>query len=216
MGRIVKCPEERRQEIVLAACRLFLAKGYENTTMRDVMKELHIAKGTIYHYFTSKDELLDGVIDHIVDRTLETQEELAFEDEEGALVRIMKFAEFISAKGKGHIEIVNDLHKPANAGMHIRLAARVVSAQAPFLAGIINRGCEEGVFATSTPLECAEFILSGVQFLTDDGIYPWSREQLERRVTAFPALIETLLQAPAGSLSFLTDYISIEHDREDA
>jgi len=65
MVRIVKKPDERREEILQAGCRLFLAKGYENTTMRDVMRELDIAKGTIYHYFKSKEELLDAVSAYI-------------------------------------------------------------------------------------------------------------------------------------------------------
>ena len=59
MARIVKKPEERRQEIIEAARELFQAKDYEKTTMRDVMDKLGIAKGTIYHYFRSKEDLLE-------------------------------------------------------------------------------------------------------------------------------------------------------------
>ena len=54
MVRIVKKPEERRQEIVSASRSLFLAQGYERTTMQDVMLKLRIAKGTTYHYFSPK------------------------------------------------------------------------------------------------------------------------------------------------------------------
>ena len=57
MVRTVKKPEERRQEIILAAAELFRSKGYEKTTMQNVMDAVGIAKGTIYHYFKSSFDL---------------------------------------------------------------------------------------------------------------------------------------------------------------
>ena len=64
MVRIVKLPEQRRREIVEAAGQVFLQKGYESTTMQDVMQRLGIAKGTIYHYFSSKNDMLGAVLMH--------------------------------------------------------------------------------------------------------------------------------------------------------
>jgi hypothetical protein len=46
-------------------------------------------------------------------------------------------------------------------------------------------------------------MLAGVQFITDLGFYPWTDAQLNRRMKAFPVLLESLLNAPAGSFSFL-------------
>ena len=87
--------------------------------------------------------------------------------------------------------------------MHSRLFAATLMKQAPLYAEIIQQGCDEGVFKTGAPLECAEFILSAIQFLTDMGIYPWTEEDLRRRTQAFPTLIEQMLQAPPGSFQFL-------------
>ena len=91
--------------------------------------------------------------------------------------------------------------------MHIRILARIISVQAPLYAELIAQGCEEGVFVTDNPLECAEFILSAIQFLTDIGISPWTEEELQRRVAAIPRLLEALLQAPTGSFDFLRDIL---------
>ncbi len=63
MARIVKKAEERREEIIAAAREIFQLKGYESTTMHAVMKKLNIAKGTIYHYFASKEALLEAVVE---------------------------------------------------------------------------------------------------------------------------------------------------------
>ncbi|HEY5260154.1 MAG TPA: hypothetical protein VIJ46_05840, partial [Rhabdochlamydiaceae bacterium] len=64
---------------------------------------------------------------------------------------------------------------------------------------------DEELFTTEAPLECAEFILSGIQFLTDVGIYPWTQEDLARRILVFPKLIEQQLQAAPGSFKFLAE-----------
>ena len=66
MTRIVKKPEVRKQEVLKAARHLFLARGYDKTTMQSVVDYLGIAKGTIYHYFKFKEELLEAVVEDIV------------------------------------------------------------------------------------------------------------------------------------------------------
>ena len=64
MIRTVKKASERRSDIISAARHLFRAKGYDKTTMQDVIQRLGIAKGTIYHYFPSKEVLLEAVLKH--------------------------------------------------------------------------------------------------------------------------------------------------------
>ena len=205
MVRVVKKPEERRSEIVATACQLFLSKGYDSTTMRDVMRHLGIAKGTIYHYFSSKEELLEAVIDYVVEGEMMRLKEVLDNLEGTALTRLEQL--ILSGANhdadENHKELMDHLHQPANAGMHIRLLAKVVTRQAPLYAELFRLGCEEGTFTTDHPLECAEFLLSGIQFLTDMGIYRWTEEELERRWNAFPNIVESQLSAPEGSFSFL-------------
>ena len=203
MVRTVKDPGERREEIITAAGQLFLTKGYEKSTMRDVMNKLGIAKGTIYHYFKSKEDLLDAVIMGIVDQAVWQQRKICEEADGTALERIRQLALGGSRHSDQDKELLLDLHQPANVGMHLRILAQVITKQAPLYAELISQGCDEGVFDTDYPLECAEFLLSGIQFLIDHGVYPWSEEQLERRWRSFPSLIESLLNAPEGSFKFL-------------
>jgi len=80
--------------------------------------------------------------------------------------------------------------------MHSRQMANAISKLALLYEVVIRQGSEEGIFQTEHPLECAEFLLAGIQFLTDIGFYPWSQEDLTRRVMAFLALIEAQLNAP--------------------
>lgn len=206
MVRIVKDPQTRKEEIVAAAGELFLAKGYDKTTMKDVMTELKIAKGTIYHYFKSKEELLEEVIISVVESKMKLQRQLVDETKGTALERIEQLVLLGTESGSDQHALLDHLHQPANAGMHIRLVALLVIRQAPLYETLILQGCQEGVFSTDSPLECAEFILAAIQFLTDAGVYPWSEEQLTRRIGAFPNIIESLLQAPRGSFQFLRKF----------
>lgn len=207
MVRTVKKPEERRHEIIIAARELFDTKEYEKTTMRDVMEKVGIAKGTIYHYFKSKEKLLEAVIAHSVTEYIAGLQALLDEAEGDALTKMrLLIAAGQVAEEQG--EIMEQLHHPGNVGMHTRQLAVTLMGLAPLYAGVIQQGCEEDIFQTENPLECAEFLLTGIQFLTDLGIHPWQPEDLMRRVMAFPALIEAQLRAPKGSFDFLLEQIA--------
>lgn len=200
MARIVKKPAERRAEIIKTARELFLKQDYEKTTMQDCMEQLGIAKGTIYHYFKSKEELLEAVVENIVEEQLEKMKTLMRKTKGNALIKIKALVE---AGRMSAPFLLEQLHERGNEALHLRLLVAVLMKQAPLYAELIRQGCEEELFQTETALECAEFVLSGMQFLTDLGIHSWSQEDLRRRRQAFPALIEQLLKAPSGSFQFL-------------
>jgi AcrR family transcriptional regulator len=63
--------EERRGEILGAACRLFATRGYSATGVQEIAAEVGVTHGTLYLYFKSKDELLRAVVAEGYDR-LET------------------------------------------------------------------------------------------------------------------------------------------------
>ena len=61
-----KYPEVTVEKILDAAQRLFLEKGYENTTIQDIVGELGgLTKGAVYHHFKSKEEIMDAVGDRM-------------------------------------------------------------------------------------------------------------------------------------------------------
>ncbi len=205
--RIVKKFEDRKAEIIKVARNFFQTKDYNAITMQELIDTLGIAKGTLYHYFKSKEELLEAVIEDIIQDSLEQLNAAIHMSQLGALDRL-KLLINASNRATDNPNILNQLHKPGNEALHTRLLAAIVIKQAPLYAAVIKDGCKEGIFKTEVPLECAEFILSGIQFLTDQGIYPWAREDLQRRAQAIPRLVEQLLNAPQGSFQFLIDALS--------
>ncbi|MHB9860190.1 TetR/AcrR family transcriptional regulator [Streptomyces sp. YIM S03343] len=202
MARTVKKPHERRAEIVAAARRLFASRGYDVFTMNDVVSDLGIAKGTVYHYFKSKEDLLEAVVTDIVGQATEQMRQVLHAADGGAVERM---AALISAGrvADENERILEHLHRGGNAGMHARLLAVAIEQQAPLYAEVLREGTATGVFAVGLPLETAEFLLSAAQFLTDEGIAPWPPETLARRAQALPSLVERLVGAAEGTFAFL-------------
>lgn len=58
----------RKENITIAALRLFWLRGYKYVSLVDVARELGITKGGIYHYFSSKEELLREAVYYLFDR----------------------------------------------------------------------------------------------------------------------------------------------------
>jgi len=205
MARIVKKADERKEEIIKAARALFQSKDYDKTTMQELIERLNIAKGTLYHYFSSKQELLEAVVVNIVDEELKRKEELLNSSDVKNLKAMEKLTILITSDdiADENDQILENLHHAENAEMHSKQLGQYINKLAPMYASVFAQGCEEGVFNIVNPLECAEFLLAGLQFLTDLGFYPWNEAQLDRRMKAFPSIIEAQLGAPAGSFDFL-------------
>ena len=55
--------EARRRQIVDAAYRCFARRGFHQTTMRDIYQEAGLSPGAVYHYFASKDEIIQASFD---------------------------------------------------------------------------------------------------------------------------------------------------------
>ena len=59
--------DERKQQIKRVAARIFVEKGFDNTTMEDLVKETGLSKGGLYHYYKNTtgilyDIMLDGIV----------------------------------------------------------------------------------------------------------------------------------------------------------
>ena len=139
MVRTVKKPEGRRGEIVATARELFQKKDYESTTMQDIMNALEIAKGTIYHYFKSKEELLEAVVEDTVEEYIAGMEKVLNETEGNGLEKMQALITSGNVEEQ-YEEILEHLHRPGNVSMHTRQLAVTLSRLAPLYASAIQQG----------------------------------------------------------------------------
>ena len=63
MARTPKVVEDRREQIIDAAMRVFSQKGFTRATNKDIAREAGITPGLIYHYFENKEALLKAIVE---------------------------------------------------------------------------------------------------------------------------------------------------------
>ncbi len=201
--RIVKDPEERRNEILDAAERLFQSKGYGKATINDILNEVGVAKGTFYYYFKSKEDVLDAIVTRYVEKGVRAAREIA------ADVRLSvheKLLYIMLAQRHGtedNRQILEELHDVNNAQMHQKSLLETVLRLTPVLQEVIEQGIREKAFATPYPRESIELLLVAAVTLFDEGIFKWSPDELETKIQGFMYAMETLLGAKEGSFAYI-------------
>jgi len=147
-----------KNKILNAASMLFLEKGYEETTMQDIMESSGVSKGAIYHYFVSKQEIISFMIKdaqkHINTRFLEIADDNSLSVEEKIKAVITYFME----NREQNILIANKwVDKVPYALVDtIRNANNYI---APQIAKIIKQGTQNGNFQCNYPDELAEALI---------------------------------------------------------
>ncbi len=203
MTRVLKEPEERRAEIMDVAQELFQAKGYEATTISDILEKAGIARGTFYYYFKSKDEIMDAVIERRIGEQNQALIPIVDNDNLDAVAKIRQIIVETRKMNLENKDILEYLHQPENIVMHQKSLVQGVRKFTPLVTQIIRQGIDEGQFHTEYPMELTEFLLVGMNFLFDPSIFPRSQEEYLARMRALTDILETTLRAQKGSFDFL-------------
>lgn len=217
MARVVKAHEyaAKRGDILDAAQRLIGAKGYEPMTIQHILDELQISKGAFYHYFSSKQAVLDGLIDRMMQ---EAEQMLTPIVDDQQLPALAKFQRFFSASARWKSErksfllaLMHVWYTDDNVLMRLKLRRAGVKRMSPLLTTIIRQGLHEGVLTTPYPDEIAQVVVGLIEGLGDmlaEQIlaHPedrMSRQQIERTTAAYCDALERTLGAASGSLQLI-------------
>jgi len=197
--RVVKEGKERRKEILDVAERLFTLNGYDNTSTNDILKEIGIARGTLYFHFKSKEDILDGIIDRILNQIENKVRYVALDESKPVLER------FTLAVLSSNVDtdlgdmILEQVHKPQNALMHQKMQEKLLALLTPYFVKIIQDGIDQEIMQTDYPEETVEMALYYANAAFDDSIdYPV--EVKMRKVQGFIANAELMLHMQPGSL----------------
>lgn len=206
--RIVKEYEERRKEILETAERLFITKGYTKTTVNDILKEIGIAKGTFYHYFKSKEEVMDEIIMRVIKEDVAKAKVIVSNPNIPVLEKLFRILMEQSPKsGDVKDKMIEQFHQPNNAEMHQKSLVQSIIHLSPVLAEVLEQGIEEGIFSTSYPQETIELLLSSAQVIFDEGLFQWKPEEMMRRVKAYIKMMEVSVGAKEGSFDYMMEVL---------
>ena len=199
--RVVKEAEERKEEILDAAEKLFAAKGFDNTSTGDILGAVGIARGTLYYHFKSKEEILDGVIGRMTNRLMQDAKKIAQNKELPVLERFTKAIMSLNVESKIGYEVMEQVHRPQNALMHQKMQTTLLAGINPILTELLEEGIEQGICHTQYPESVVEMTMLYANTAFDElNMAEISPEQRGKKIAGFIYNVERLMGMKEGSL----------------
>jgi AcrR family transcriptional regulator len=203
-----KQPKVRKGEILDAAERLFAEKSYDRTTVNDMLEAVRISKGAFYHYFKSKEDVLDAVIERWGETGAEAAKRIAAQNGLSATEKLLRIMLEQKPHDAAQSTLINELEKLPDGPMFMKTLTYIVLRLSPILEEVVKQGVAEGVFNTPFPLESAEILLASAHSLFDNASLRGTPEDESRRTAAFLLATERVLGAREGSLAELAALFS--------
>lgn len=191
--------EKRKQELLNIAYQMFIQKGYEETSIDEIIAEAHIAKGTYYYHFPSKEATLEAVIDMMITDEIRRAREVL-----SAPISVpQKLIGVITSLRPEQNEnnIADVLNRKENIVMHEKVSRRIIDEAAPLVAQVVSEGIGQGIFACDHIQERVRIIL-----ILSDRLFDGENFTSEV-VEVFIDTVEKSLGAKPGTLGFIHELI---------
>ncbi len=152
--------DNTKKKIIDVAAKLFLEKGYEETTIAEIIKGLDgLTKGAIYYYFDSKEDIFNAVVDEIGKQNMQAFDEIKNDDSLNAAEKLSKIvAESCNNSNMDKITSMSPslLKSPKLLSAFMLEIKEITIPQ--YILPIVNEGVKDGSIRTDHPDEVAELI----------------------------------------------------------
>ena len=207
----------RRDAFLDVAQRLVQTKGYEAMSIQDVLTELEASKGAFYHYFDSKQALLEAVVERFADGAMAGLAPVLADPNLPALRKLEKVFAGIARWKADQKELVLAImevwNSDGNAIVREKLRRLTERIMVPLLSMVVRQGVNEGAFLVDSPDETATVLVSlmeGFQQQASDLFIARQAgtvtfEEVRRSVAANTEAFERILGVPKGSLTLTSE-----------
>jgi AcrR family transcriptional regulator len=217
MARVIKHTEHavKRNEILDAAQKLIYTKGYAQMSIQDILDDLHISKGAFYHYYISKQALLEAVIERMLQQAEAIVLPIVDDPNLTALEKFQRYFDTVARWKTDRIDLMLVLlriwYTDDNILVRQKVTAQGLKVIMPPLTKIIQQGIREGTLKTAYPDRVCEVIFSMMLAMSDKmaeillapptpkSILP----QLENTLEVYTDAIEQVLGVSSGSLQLI-------------
>ena len=187
-----KYPEVTVERILDVSQRLFLEKGYENTTIQDIVDELGgLTKGAVYHHFKSKEEIMDAVGDRMFFSNNPFEAVRGRTDLNG--LQKLREAVRLNQSDKERVRLTAQsipIAKSPRLLQEMIVSNRKVLT--PYFLELIEEGNRDGSMHTDYPREIAELLPLLTSLWLLPSVYPASREQMKRKFLFLGEMLEKM------------------------
>jgi AcrR family transcriptional regulator len=189
--RITKPVEERRQEIIETAKKLFIENGFDKTQVADISRSMNAAQGLVYHYFKSKTDILYAVIDTLAAQHAEQMEQILNANVGNASEKLS-----LLFNNRPHADRYDKLIPSLMSDKAILeyCTNTMLTSAMSVLIPLIESGNADGSWHCKYPKETAVFIMHGFSGLL--GFWETSKHE-EPMIQAFTNIIFRILGTDA-------------------
>ena len=189
-----KYPEETVRKILDASIGLFLKKGYEQTTVLDIVNNMGgLTRGAFYHHFKSKEEVLNAVAEEFFGQNnpFEYVKSLTSLSGLGKIKEMLRFS-FESQFKNEHKAIANAVLSLMKDPRFLKEQVDTVPEVARFLVPLIEEGIADGSIRKTNPKALAEFILLQFNLWMIPTIFPCDGEEAYEKILFLKDVFESI------------------------
>lgn len=191
--------EKRKQELLKIAYRLFISKGYEETSIDEIIAEAQIAKGTFYFHFKSKNALLEAIINMMITEEAEQAKQFV----SAPLPVPQKIVGVITSlrPRQNEMNIENALNRKENIVIHEKMKRRVIDEAVPILSEVVSEGIAQGILVCGNIRERVRLLLVMSSEVFDSGKFT------SADIDVFIDTVEKMLGAKKNTFGFIRQLI---------
>ena len=209
---VMKKGDARKEAIIETAERLFYLKGYEQTSVQDVLDELKLSKGGFYHHFESKLSLLEAICEKRTESAFEASEKVVRDPKLNAVDKLNQIFGMSSIFHQDSMDFIALMLRVAyhDGAVMLREQMKMVSMRLmqPLVDEVIQEGVRENLFFVKYPNSIGSMLLLIGHNMTDKISFtlakadddPECMNQIIEDLKVYRYAIETLLSAPYGSI----------------
>jgi AcrR family transcriptional regulator len=207
----------RREAFLDVAQRLVQTKGYDAMSIQDVLNELEASKGAFYHYFDSKQALLEAVVERFADGSLATLAPVLNDPDLPAVQKLERafagIGRWKAAQKELVLAIIQVWNSDGNAIVREKLRRLSVSRMIPLISTVVKQGVDEGTFHVTSPDETAEVFVALMLGFQERAVDLFIARQagtitfeaVQRAIASLTEAIERILGIPQGSLTLMDE-----------
>lgn len=205
MARITKDPEIRKAELIDTAEELFRTRGYHQTSVSDIVKNIGVAQGTFYYYFETKEDVLEAIISRIVILIIDELEELVDSQAVSAGEKICQMVLLFFSKIKDEKALLAVLFDEKQLHLMAKMENHAKKLVEPNFLKVIKQGQKEGTMHVPYPAEALDFFVTIILSIIESYLErpeETNPEVFVRKLYIGERLIEKVLGIEEGKLKF--------------
>ena len=201
----------KKEELINAALTLFQKNGVDNTSVSDIVKEAHIAQGTFYNYFQSKDDIFAAVLEAATEHTIEEIQKTANRTDISPAKRLTLLVQQDFQMNHQNDSLFDILHENRYAYAHQKYIVGRIQKLKPIYSELIHQGIKEGYFNTPYPEEAALYLLTATKFVFDPAFFTLGEDKMLKMAQAVCDFSERILGSKHDALQQHEWKLNIQH-----